>query len=104
MTLSLPNNTSITLYNMQLGNDISVLAQSLFGVLRLFDDLQCGYIFAETVRRTPTPLTNNYGQEEDENRENVGSGSKEESGVKMRDLEDAVRDRIEKAAGERVDE
>ncbi|KEF54491.1 uncharacterized protein A1O9_09658 [Exophiala aquamarina CBS 119918] len=80
----------VILYDVHLGQDISTLAQSLFGVLRLFDDLHCDYIFAETVRRTT-----------------VAEGDNTAAGTQCqmkRDLEDAVIDRIEKAAGERVED
>ncbi|KAK5050427.1 hypothetical protein LTR84_003708 [Exophiala bonariae] len=79
----------VILYDVHLGRDISVLAQSLFGVLRLFDDLECDFIFAETVRRTV--FGGNDTLAEDSERST------------KRDLEDAVIDRIEKAAGERVE-
>lgn len=81
--------TKVILYDVRLGQDISVLAQSLFGVLRLFDDLECDFIFAETVRRSTSPGTD-------------AATNDPESSTK-RDLEDAVIDRIEKAAGERVE-
>ncbi|KIX96409.1 uncharacterized protein Z520_07675 [Fonsecaea multimorphosa CBS 102226] len=90
-TITAAKTTSVTLYNVQLGPDVSTLAHSLFGVLRLFDELGCAFIFAETVQRTAA-LTN--GQE--------STGNQEPSHTR-RDLEDAVVDRIEKAAAERVD-
>ncbi|OQV09408.1 hypothetical protein CLAIMM_13533 [Cladophialophora immunda] len=95
-------NTNVTLYDVNLGPDIASLAHSLFGVLRLFDELGCAFIFAETVQRTsnssmppsshPAALTN--GQ--------LPAG-RQETRHTRRDLEDAVIDRIEKAAAERVD-
>lgn len=80
----------IILYDVHLGQEISTLAQSLFGVLRLFDDLDCDYIFAETVRRSITL-------------EDYDTPTGPQSQMK-RDLEDAVIDRIEKAAGEMVED
>ena len=90
----------VTLYNVQLGPEIATLAHSLFGVLRLFDDLDCAYIFAETVQRSfsvPSP--------EDGNVNGHGAGGKEQGSLRQarHDLEDAVIDRIEKAAAERAD-
>ncbi|KAL2428443.1 Threonylcarbamoyl-AMP synthase [Exophiala dermatitidis] len=76
------NNVKVTVYDVRIGSDIKNLAHSLFGVLRLFDDLDCRFIFAETVQQQP-PLN--------------GSSSS------TRDIQDAVIDRIEKAAAERVD-
>lgn len=81
--------TTAILYDVRLGPDISVLAQSLFGVLRLFDDLGCEYIFAETVRRS---IPSQDGV--------IKSGPQSHG---KQDLEDAVIDRIEKAAEERVE-
>ncbi|KAL2435377.1 Threonylcarbamoyl-AMP synthase [Exophiala dermatitidis] len=75
------NNLKITVYDVRIGSDIKDLAHSLFGVLRLFDDLDCRFIFAETVQQQS------------------GSGSSSTT----RDIQDAVIDRIEKAAAERVD-
>lgn len=83
------NDTKVILYDVHLGQDISVLAQALFGVLRLFDDLGCDYIFAETVRRSD-------GFEGDQ-----ATGPK---GQMKQDLEDAVIDRIEKAAEQRIED
>ncbi|KAG9777791.1 hypothetical protein KCU88_g4456, partial [Aureobasidium melanogenum] len=75
------NNLKVTVYDVRIGSDIKDLAHSLFGVLRLFDDLDCRFIFAETVQQQS------------------GSGSSSTT----RDIQDAVIDRIEKAAAERVD-
>ncbi|RVX73687.1 hypothetical protein B0A52_02577 [Exophiala mesophila] len=98
--LNLPNKTNLTLYDVHLGPEISVLAQSLFGVLRLFDDLKCDYIFAETVRRsTPSEIESKT----DINSVEVPKLIERDHVTKKRDLEDAVIDRIEKAAGERID-
>jgi L-threonylcarbamoyladenylate synthase len=99
--------TDVVLYNVQLGPEISTLAHSLFGVLRFFDELECSYIFAETVQRMPSPSSGGSISACD-----VASGNKaikeakDRSGSKQlrRDLEDAVIDRIEKAAAERIDE
>jgi len=81
---------TVILYDVHLGKDISALAQSLFGILRLFDDLNCDYIFAETVRRSATV-------------EELDAAICHQNQTK-RDLEDAVIDRIEKAAGERIED
>jgi L-threonylcarbamoyladenylate synthase len=90
------NDTDFTVYNVHLGPDLQTLAQSLFGVLRLFDDLGCEYIFAAEVRRTGSDAlaaTNGY----------EGGTDKSISGGKARhDLEDAVIDRISKAAAEHI--
>ncbi|KAL6247252.1 hypothetical protein RBB50_005596 [Rhinocladiella similis] len=80
---------NVTLYNVHIGPDITDLGHSLFGVLRLFDELGCSFILAETVRRV------------DEGQGVSEQGNKPSS--KIRDIEDAVIDRIEKAAAERVD-
>ncbi|KAJ9634715.1 hypothetical protein H2204_006164 [Knufia peltigerae] len=79
----------VTLYNVHIGPDITDLGHSLFGVLRLFDELGCSFILAETVRRADE----GQGVSEQDNRPNP----------KTRDIEDAVIDRMEKAAAERVD-
>jgi L-threonylcarbamoyladenylate synthase len=84
-TTTMNDDRKVILYDVHLGQNISVLAQSLFGVLRLFDHLECDFIFAETVR-----LTTSGGNEDSER-------------STKRDLDDAVIDRIEKAAGERVE-
>lgn len=98
--LHLPNNTNLTLYDVQLGPEISVLAQSLFGVLRLFDDLKCDYIFAETVQRSPpSDVESKKSPNTTDDPQFIGH----DHVTKKRDLEDAVIDRIEKAAGERID-
>jgi L-threonylcarbamoyladenylate synthase len=99
---------AITLYNVQLGPEMSKLAHSLFGVLRLFDDLDCTYIFAETVQRsspTPSPTPSLARPAEHSLVNGEHHEGKEQTGVRLarRDLEDAVIDRIEKAAAERVD-
>ena len=98
----------VTLYNVQLGPEISILAHSLFGVLRLFDDLDCAYIFAETVQRSSsTPSVTSSSAPASGN--NIVNGENHDRndriGVRQarRDLEDAVIDRIEKAAAERID-
>ncbi len=101
------NDSNITFYNVQLGPDISTLAHSLFGVLRLFDDLDCAYIFAETVHCSAVAASPNVlsapafklvnGAAVQSGKERVGQRQVQQ------DLEDAVIDRIEKAAAERVD-
>jgi L-threonylcarbamoyladenylate synthase len=102
----------ITLYNVHLGPEISALAHSLFGVLRLFDELNCDHIFAETVRRS-SPAQDcvqdgvssppfNCGGVNGEGSCNAGAGKTTSRQVQL-DLEDAVIDRIEKAAAERID-
>ncbi|ETI20592.1 Sua5/YciO/YrdC/YwlC family protein [Cladophialophora carrionii CBS 160.54] len=98
--------TDVTLYNVQLGTEISSLAHSLFGVLRLFDELECSYIFAEMVQHSgPSPLQDQRSTSEVTSGK-VTEGGTDRSGSRQlrRDLEDAVIDRIEKAAAERVDE
>lgn len=102
------DDTTITLYNVQLGPDISTLAQSLFGVLRLFDELDCAYIFAETVRRTTPGSPSVVGSEAAADLGNgyvKGKDGKDRIRLRQarRDLEDAVIDRIEKAAAEQVE-
>ena len=100
-------NKDITFYNVELGPQISTLAHSLFGVLRLFDDLNCAYMFAEAVQQCSQTfsLTSSPGfgsetrlangdYDEDNDRPSIRQA--------RRDLEDAVIDRIEKAAAERV--
>ncbi|EXJ69358.1 uncharacterized protein A1O5_07394 [Cladophialophora psammophila CBS 110553] len=82
----------VTLFNVHLGPDISTLAHSLFGVLRLFDELDCAFIFAETVRRNAAATNGQQSM----------TGQQEPNQTHHRDLEDAVIDRIEKAAAERV--
>lgn len=89
------NNSStqsqVLLYNIHVGPEITSLAHSLFGILRLFDDLGCSYILAETVARNNShPVS-------------TGTTSDTEQQTQIRDIEDAVIDRIEKAAAERVD-
>jgi len=81
--------SGVTLYNVQIGPEIADLGHSLFGVLRLFDELGCSFIFAETVRRSEALASST-----------ATPGSQQSQ---VRDLEDAVIDRIEKAAAERVD-
>ncbi|KIX03956.1 Sua5/YciO/YrdC/YwlC family tRNA threonylcarbamoyl adenosine modification protein [Rhinocladiella mackenziei CBS 650.93] len=82
-------NLSLVIYNVHIGPDIATLAHLLFGVLRLFDDLNCTFILAETVkRRVPTQEQQHEQRDRD---------------TSTRDIEDAVIDRIEKAAAERVD-
>ncbi|KIW62818.1 Sua5/YciO/YrdC/YwlC family tRNA threonylcarbamoyl adenosine modification protein [Phialophora macrospora] len=97
----------VVLYNVQLGPEISTLAHSLFGVLRFFDELECSYIFAETVQRMTSPSSGGQSPASDvaSGKEATG-GAKDQSGSRTlrRDLEDAVIDRIEKAAAERIDE
>ncbi|OAL28859.1 hypothetical protein AYO20_09339 [Fonsecaea nubica] len=101
-------NSPVTLYNVHLGPDISTLAHSLFGVLRLFDELDCKFIFAETVQRTapfPSPSSvpwEAFNQPGPTTHSQGTNGGQEPSHTR-RDLEDAVIDRIEKAAAERVD-
>ncbi|EXJ91180.1 hypothetical protein A1O1_04289 [Capronia coronata CBS 617.96] len=108
-----------TLYNVQIGPTITDLAHSLFGVLRLFDDLDCDFIFAETVRRGRDAI--GTGETERTTHERVipdaaANGSADPHANKQhqghqdylaesitQDIEDAVTDRIEKAAAERVD-
>ncbi|KIW14416.1 Sua5/YciO/YrdC/YwlC family tRNA threonylcarbamoyl adenosine modification protein [Exophiala spinifera] len=82
-------NVNVTLYNVHIGPKTTDLGHSLFGVLRLFDELGCALILAETVRRT------------DEGQDASEQGNRPSS--KIRDIEDAVIDRIEKAAAERVE-
>ncbi|KAI1626017.1 translation factor [Exophiala viscosa] len=82
-----------TLYNVHIGSAITGLAHSLFGVLRLFDDLGCSIIFAETVKRATSSAASTPALDTDKD---VQEGQ-------VRDIEDAVIDRIEKAAAERVD-
>lgn len=98
--LNLPNNTNLTIYDVQLGPEISVLAQSLFGVLRLFDDLKCDYIFAETVQRSSS---SDVESKKNSHTTDDPQLIDHDHVTKKRDLEDAVIDRIEKAAGERID-
>lgn len=86
-----PVNAKITLYNIQIGPRIPDLAHALFGVLRLFDDLDCAYILAETMRRGEGPSSGQGGG---------GTGLEK---LATQDVEDAVVDRMEKAAAERVD-
>ncbi|KAK7887477.1 hypothetical protein LTR67_009897 [Exophiala xenobiotica] len=81
--------SGVTLYNVQIGPEIADLGHSLFGVLRLFDELGCSFIFAETVRRSDALASLPATPESQQSR--------------VRDVEDAVIDRIEKAAAERVD-
>ncbi|KAJ9603165.1 hypothetical protein H2200_012460 [Cladophialophora chaetospira] len=96
--------TVITLFNVRLGPETSTLAHSLFGVLRLFDDLDCTYIFAETVRRSgATPFASSIPAHAAVNGEVTLGKERGDSRQARRDLEDAVMDRIEKAAAERVD-
>ncbi|KAK4938428.1 hypothetical protein LTR10_021145 [Elasticomyces elasticus] len=85
--------TRVTLYNVHVGSEITSLAHSLFGILRLFDDLGCSVIFAETIRRTSSGVASTPAHE---TASNIQDGQ-------VRDIEDAVMDRIEKAAAERVD-
>jgi L-threonylcarbamoyladenylate synthase len=89
-TATLQNNHAVTLYDVTLNPDIEVLAHSLFGILRLFDDLQCDSIFAEMVTGGSGVSGPTNGERQGRKRQNP-------------DLEDAVIDRIEKAAAERVD-
>ncbi|EXJ54321.1 hypothetical protein A1O7_09659 [Cladophialophora yegresii CBS 114405] len=96
--------TDVTLYNVQLDTEISSLAHSLFGVLRLFDELECSYIFAETVEHSrPSPSGDQRSISEttngkDKDRKTDRSGPRQ----LRRDLEAAVIDRIEKAAAESI--
>jgi len=83
----------VTLYNIHVGSEITSLAHSLFGVLRLFDDLECAVILAETVKRASSSAASSP---------TLDIGSDVQRG-RVRDIEDAVIDRIEKAAAERVD-
>lgn len=83
------NPARITLFNVQIGASTTTLAHNLFGVLRLFDELDCAFIFAETVPRS--------AESGDFNDPQATTTTTEE------DLEDAVIDRIEKAAAEKVD-
>jgi len=84
---------NLILYDAHLGPDIMTLAHFLFGILRLFDDLQCDYIFAESV-----PLTLDQ-----QRRQPRGKSDSIEPELDS-DIRDAVADRIEKAAAERIDE
>lgn len=70
---------SCELVNVSLGPSIQVLAHDLFGALRMLDELECDYIFAEAVE---------------------SEGSIEGDHL----LTAAVRDRIQKAATQIVDE
>lgn len=108
------NQGQVTLYNVYIGPAITDLAHSLFGVLRLFDDLDCHFIFAETVRRGGAGAS---GLEDQEgvivNGRAEGDANQQKQQQQRhhhdltesttRDIEDAVIDRIEKAAAERVD-
>ncbi|KIV83247.1 Sua5/YciO/YrdC/YwlC family tRNA threonylcarbamoyl adenosine modification protein [Exophiala sideris] len=85
--------TLVTLYNVHVGTKITSLAHSLFGILRLFDDLGCSVIFAETVKRSSSGSASDL-------KSSTGSDIHQEQ---VGDIEDAVIDRIEKAAAERVD-
>ncbi|KAJ4502828.1 hypothetical protein HRR83_009142 [Exophiala dermatitidis] len=90
------NNVKVTVYDVRIGSDIKNLAHSLFGVLRLFDDLDCRFIFAETVQQQQ--------QSGLDGRNGSGNDSTSTSTTSCtRDIYDAVIDRIEKAAAERVD-
>jgi L-threonylcarbamoyladenylate synthase len=94
-TLAL-NGVKVTVYNVHLGPDLQALAHSLFGVLRLFDDLGCQYIFAEEVQRMrPDALATTNGHQE-------GAEHGSSYGKSRHDLEDAIIDRISKAAAEHI--
>ncbi|EXJ92958.1 hypothetical protein A1O3_01514 [Capronia epimyces CBS 606.96] len=98
----------VTLYNVHIGPDIMHLAHSLFGVLRLFDHLDCTFIFAEAVRRSGGVgdgiLRPNADADADADAAVDGNGIGIASAESpTRDIEDAVIDRIEKAATERVE-
>ncbi|KAL2404084.1 Threonylcarbamoyl-AMP synthase [Exophiala dermatitidis] len=100
-TLTETNNLKVTVYDVRIGSDIKDLAHSLFGVLRLFDDLDCRFILAETVQQQ---------QQWSDSRDGIQGGSGGNGGndatsttSSTRDIVDAVVDRIEKAAAERVD-
>ena len=67
-------------YEVDIGRDVLSIARMLFGALRLFDDLGCDVIFAHTVGWTF-----------------------EKSKPGEEDVYDAVMERIEKAATERID-
>ncbi|OAP54829.1 Sua5/YciO/YrdC/YwlC family tRNA threonylcarbamoyl adenosine modification protein [Fonsecaea erecta] len=113
MATTTVKNNNVTLYNVQLGPDISTLAHSLFGVLRLFDELGCTFIFAETVRRTtassfsssspPSTAPSEPRSQPSALTNGAETTGKRDPSHTRRDLEDAVVDRIEKAAAERVD-
>ena len=96
----------VLIFNIGVQPRITDLARDLFSVLRLFDDLECDYIFAEVVMPERRYGMMRFDRTGKEGEEGEGGGGMVEGrrGSGSGELWEAVADRLGKAASEKVDE